>query len=248
MEHLLPKALVIEILLKLGASDLLRCKSVCKSWLSLINTPSFIDAHLEVSKKINNDPYFLVNSWDRSSGCVSSISIVSNQTLGVLETHQLTSDPMHIVGSYNGIVCLFNFRRNNDLLLWNPATRHGKYVTNCYQIDQKFNCLGFGFDAKNNDYKIVSIQIFHAKLPPYPLEAMVYSLKTGSWKKVSNEKLVINEVTGGVCCGGFHSWMAIREVQEIRVREEVIISFDMTNEVLISTPLPSIINNCDKLH
>lgn len=39
-----------------------------------------------------------------------------------------------------------------------------------------------------------------------------------------------------------------QQVQEIRVREEVIISFDMTNEVLISTPLPSIINNCDKLH
>lgn len=39
-----------------------------------------------------------------------------------------------------------------------------------------------------------------------------------------------------------------QQVQEIRVREEVIISFDMTNEVLISTPLPSIIYNCDKLH
>ena len=36
-----------EILLRLDAEDLLRCKSVCKSWYSFISSPYFVKAHLK---------------------------------------------------------------------------------------------------------------------------------------------------------------------------------------------------------
>ncbi|KVH90951.1 F-box domain, cyclin-like protein, partial [Cynara cardunculus var. scolymus] len=45
----LPPEILEQILIRLKVRDLIRCKSVCKSWLSLISDPCFIKAHLKHS-------------------------------------------------------------------------------------------------------------------------------------------------------------------------------------------------------
>ena len=45
---------VEDILVQLNVNDLLRCKSVCKSWYSLISSPRFVKAHLKTTY-VNND-------------------------------------------------------------------------------------------------------------------------------------------------------------------------------------------------
>ena len=51
----LPNEIIVEILLKLRVGSLLRCKSVCKSWQSLISDPYFIKSHLSLS---TSDPHY----------------------------------------------------------------------------------------------------------------------------------------------------------------------------------------------
>ncbi|XP_015865607.3 F-box/kelch-repeat protein At3g17530 [Ziziphus jujuba] len=225
---------------------------VCKSWLLLINSPSFIDQHLEVSKKSNL--CFLLNSHQEETH-QQSISIVSHQTLIVFETHRAVlssrgktcSQRLHIVSSCNGIVCLTYSENYETLaLLWNPATRQTTklHVPNyCHgQRDHK-NCndtIGFGFDAKNNDLNVVSITY-----PPCRFKAKVYSLKTSSWTRTSfsskDADLVITSVSYyGVFSGGMYSWIASMKEKGKSILEEKrkIISFDMASGKLILTPLP----------
>ena len=49
MSDYLPVEIVIEILKRLPVVSIIRCRSVCKSWWSLISTPFFITTHLNFS-------------------------------------------------------------------------------------------------------------------------------------------------------------------------------------------------------
>ncbi|XP_015888408.3 F-box/kelch-repeat protein At3g23880 [Ziziphus jujuba] len=255
----LPEELVIQILLKQSVRDLLRWKSVCKLWFTIINNPSFIEQHLEVIRNNQNNnkssnAYFIVNSWSRTSK-EQCISIVSYQTLASIpEIHRVGFASPHticIVGSCNGIVCLIVPNKSNDyetsLLLWNPATKQTKYLNVPYSCSlkdhYKRDCcdnIGFGFDVKYNDYKVIAVAE-----PLCPFGVKVYSLKNNSWTMCSScskdDSWDRNNLTyWGVCSGGMYSWTAKGKRRIGNHKEEVIISFDMTNEVLISTPLPSI--------
>ncbi|KAI3823128.1 hypothetical protein L1987_04558 [Smallanthus sonchifolius] len=43
------------ILIRLDVKDLIRCKSVCKSWYSLITSPRFINRHSYNKDRFNNE-------------------------------------------------------------------------------------------------------------------------------------------------------------------------------------------------
>ncbi|OMP14365.1 hypothetical protein COLO4_00007 [Corchorus olitorius] len=50
----LPEELFAEILVRLPIEDVVKSTAVCKSWNSLIKTPTFISAHLEKTISFNN--------------------------------------------------------------------------------------------------------------------------------------------------------------------------------------------------
>ncbi|KAK2967842.1 hypothetical protein RJ640_001784 [Escallonia rubra] len=56
----LPEDVVREILLMLPVKSLLRCKSICKSWYTLITMPSFISAHFNCNIALKRSHCILV--------------------------------------------------------------------------------------------------------------------------------------------------------------------------------------------
>ncbi|WOG92022.1 hypothetical protein DCAR_0311278 [Daucus carota subsp. sativus] len=55
IERLTNEDLLTEVLSRLRVKWLLRCKAVCKAWLSLISSPSFIKSHIHRVAKQDDD-------------------------------------------------------------------------------------------------------------------------------------------------------------------------------------------------
>lgn len=126
-------------------------------------------------------------------------------------------------------------------MLWNPATREFKTLPSPHQITCpstnsgfiRTSNLGFGVDAKTNDYKVVKIASCEEISP----QAEVYSLGTNSWKAIDCQSPCF--CFGGICTylNGVCYWLA-SDVNG----GKVLLSFDMADEVFQKTPLP---NCCD---
>lgn len=95
------------------------------------------------------------------------------------------------MGCCNGVLCFYHDLAN--VVLWNPATRDAKLVPPplycCHPVKKAFyHCLaiGFGFDAKNNDYKVISVQKKGDPLRDWEreFEIEVYSLRTNRWREL----------------------------------------------------------------
>nr|XP_048322543.1 F-box/kelch-repeat protein At3g06240-like [Ziziphus jujuba var. spinosa] len=251
----LPKELLISILLRLPLKDLLQCKKVCKELYAIITSCPFTD----VRRKMRNSQ-ILVKYEDPISK-YHVISLLSDETLEVIDTEPVLShtplmDSMRIdfkhsvtvVGCSNGVVCLRCIPPHDEYVLWNPATRDAKIIPDgLYKSNPEKNMfrhlnMGFGFISKNNDYKLVSIQrLFenntYRPVQPCQQEVEVYSLKTGCWKLLPDIiptcDIISAQPHSGTACGEMFSWLAENDEYG-----EHVMSFDMSNEVFITTPLP----------
>ena len=100
------------------------------------------------------------------------------------------------MGSINGLVCLDLNIYSIATVLWNPATNETKVAPESGisypQGKALTRDMGFGFDFKTNDYKVVKLlQIYDPDPELYFHEinffyaAELYCLSTGSWRTVS---------------------------------------------------------------
>ena len=98
-----------------------------------------------------------------------------------------------MVSTCNGLFCLSNDKLSysNCLCLWNPCVR--KLVclpipNITYATHGGFDAtIGFGFDPKTNDYKVVRLVTLldSLDLERSPPEVEIYSLSTGEWRMLS---------------------------------------------------------------
>nr|POF05808.1 f-box/kelch-repeat protein [Quercus suber] len=179
----LPEDLVIQILLWLPVMSLLRLKCVCRSWCDLISGQNFITKHLlhnqTTSNKNMNVGFLLL--WREKTSHNYVFSKLPYETLEISSTQAVPSsylgtddktDKFDIVGSSNGLVCL-RVHDSLNIILWNPATKETKVVPHSqisYPQGKAFpQDLGFGFDIKSNEYKVVMIleNYDHPELPFY---------------------------------------------------------------------------------
>ncbi|XP_076933798.1 F-box protein CPR1-like [Bidens hawaiensis] len=138
---------VEQILVRLDAEDLIRCKIVCKSWRSLISSPSFGKHHLNHSHKS-----------DRDNRQLGHRRIGSLATLDEDEEY-FSRNKSFIIGSCNGLVCLSTM--DLELVVTNPLTRELKRLPtppygphDCFRYGS-LALWGFGYDSSANDYKVV---------------------------------------------------------------------------------------------
>jgi F-box interacting protein len=177
-----------------------------------------------------------------------SISTISCETLKVSVTQPIPPQffgldkeaPIFVGGSCNGLVCIYDFRALL-IVMWNPATRETKVVPRCTPAGYRTvtECLGFGFDAKTNDYKIIhlftlydphGVEIF--KLGIGIPQKEVYNSSANSWRKVDGPSCFVYSVLPSTRINGMVSWIAA-----IEDREKLLLSFNMTDEVFLETPL-----------
>ncbi|XP_019266813.1 PREDICTED: F-box protein CPR30-like [Nicotiana attenuata] len=196
----------MEILIRLPVESLLRFKCVGKYWYETITSPSFIEEHMNWSRK---SPKIMI--YDHV-GCPSNddsplnpnpITLISvSDTVGVPENPDYLQEFIgmtHLLGSVDG---LFLLERVIDgsifnifLALWNPATREVRSLplpgfnlpSSFRQYRRQF---GFGLNLMTNDYKVIWFRIFWEKIINFFVDqpyAAVYSYSKDSWRILQPE-------------------------------------------------------------
>ena len=191
MSDYLPEEVVLQILCRLPVKSLIRFRCVSKLWNSLITTSAFIDSHLTQSLSLpSNSNKLIVSRGDFRAIDIYEFKVDiyefihggNNDSDSSFHQFQNVEFPLSfsyfkLIGSVNGLFCLCE---KEQIILWNPCIR--KFITLPKTKTKCAVIYGFGFDARTNDYKVVSI----ATKPRCLVE--VYSLKEGDWRK---EKLVL---------------------------------------------------------
>ncbi|XP_075668642.1 F-box protein At3g07870-like [Castanea sativa] len=269
----LPPEILPEILIRLPTKAIIKCTSVCKSWKSLIQTPTFISDYLRHSATKNDHPLLLfrlcsenlakaVESLRRDEVEKEVYALHWDDNMDFSE-HTRFDFPFHgqsingvfrVVGTCNGLVCLADdlYRYCYNFIIWNPCIRkfvqlprpHMRFSTHGgYDAS-----VGFGFDSKSNDYKVVRFVSLQNKgsFGEFPPEVEVYSLATGEWRIlnasppegcvpyrdqafVDNQEAFVN--------GALH-WVALRRSKEKLIN--FVMVFDLGDEVFREIALPNL--------
>ncbi|KAK4270016.1 hypothetical protein QN277_023105 [Acacia crassicarpa] len=164
------------------------------------------------------------------------------------------------VGACNGLVCSADFSplESSTIIIWNPSLR--KYIVLPKPIttrkkrgrqclggygDPKYDIFfGFGFDSRNNDYKVVRLMNDRCtKDTPY---VEVYSLASHIWRSIS--VTVPQYFLGGttlissVFLNGALHWLVFRyaayDEEGCRICYRFILSFDVIQETFRELTLP----------
>lgn len=243
MSDYIPYELLVDILVRLPVASLLRFKSVCKSWNSLITNPSFVTKHLNHSKtnseKIlfglcteGNDqrPYLLCRDNEQFRDELSELKFLIPLDL-----------PLHyfrIVGSLNGILCLRVplISEISTIILWNPSTRKSIIVPKPEFLHNFV--LGFGLQPATHDYKLVKIEYVITRLGN-GTKVDIYTHATG-WRGIvstfpSNYKIEHQEAQAFV--NGTINWIGI-DYSKSRRERNTVVSFDTSTETFSALTLP----------
>lgn len=176
------EVIVEEILMRLPVKSVVRFRSVCKLWNSLLSEPSYIQSLLNFSMFGNSDEDCLILRIRNlfPDGYHSRLSMLSRSTLSEIHIDNVpyfvySKDSIHIVGSINGLVCLGSFSfRDRSFMLWNPVTHLFKKIVAHERVSRM---LGFSWDPVEKDFKIIG-------KPCYSSKAVVYSSKTDCWSDI----------------------------------------------------------------
>ncbi|XP_010689144.2 F-box protein At3g08750-like [Beta vulgaris subsp. vulgaris] len=250
----MPESLIIEILSWLPVNDLLRFKSVCKSWYAIISSSDFISNHL---KNYYNNNYrwrnCLLFHHYVSYGELQLHELLLDETPRVIADEVLYNIPIYcsyICGPCEGIYYL-NEHNFCARALWNPVTNELIHLPPlvakpnlpsniCYMHVEGY---GFGLDPLTKDFKVVAIKTHCTTtgedLPSmYPHSVYVYSLWTNSWRYIGDlsRDFRLQENKCYTYSNGFYYWLG--SYKEEDVRKEVVISFDMATDVYKEMHVP----------
>ncbi|XP_027188925.2 F-box protein CPR1-like [Cicer arietinum] len=244
------------------------------------NEPPPLDASLEIEMKFNSKPdcqlaikhYHIKHSFnyrvvqsDQYSRLLKNTSITLAddpylQDLFLHEFHFPGGRRLHVVGSCNGLLCLYGYVSTFNyeeifLYLWNPATKtlsskivflHDEFnLRKCARddtpsLDTYWN-FWFGYDNSTDTYKIVA---FCRKIN----DVRVYNLGDDVWRNIQSFPVVPFRnfatlsythlgINDGAYVSGTVNWLAIRNVcpynfdlDLVTIDQFVIISLDLSTE------------------
>lgn len=241
--------LIAQILDRLPVKTLLRCRCVSKPCCSLIDSPHFVKAHLKRSAECNTNTGLIIRGVHSDWLYADSLHD-STTSVEIDETLRTLLLGTSLVGSCNGLIC--TYKPKTGIFLWNLATRRFRKLPTApsdflrpFEIDPFLYdpfLYGFGYDAVNDDYKVLSI--FHpdgCDLDGSELEVVVYSLKNNSWRRLSN---ISNDFLLTFYYGmflGLH-WITNKTLGSESCQS--ILAFDLAAENYREVPIPKVrINN-----
>ncbi|XP_050243943.1 F-box protein CPR1-like [Quercus robur] len=252
----LPDEIVTDIFLRLPIKSIIICTSVSKTWKSLIQNPTFISNHLHHSytTTTNNHNLLLISSHNKELYCA-----LHNEDDPYFSKHTRfdchpalgsSNGLLYLVGTCNGLLCLSNTYDINRFFLLNPSGR--KFVElplpNVTLHNYFEPSLGFGYDSKTNDYKVVravSLKLMEDSCVfqnPQPPVVEVYSLSTGQWKMLSAPVCVVlygNCQKQAFVNGALH-WLASRitTTNDGKNKVHFVLVLDLGDEVFHEILLP----------
>lgn len=151
-----------------------------------------------------------------------------------------------IVGSCNGLLCLSDdlFGYTNTVILWNPAIKRKLTLPipsfMLEQVSMNMVVLGFGFDCKNDDYKVVRIGYFQGDNVTHKVD--VYTVKGRAWRGIGGPPpryRIVEYYWSQAFVNGVVHWVAYHWSEGLGSKLNcLIMSFDMRDEVFNEMLLP----------
>ncbi|KAI3523635.1 hypothetical protein L1887_01908 [Cichorium endivia] len=230
---LLPE-IISEILSRLPVESLLRCKSVCKLWCSMISDLHFVKSHLSLSTSNNRYAHHRLIFYTEPIGNLKSshlYDVLYDKPCNALELDYPLKHPLKsvwIAGSCNGL--LFIAIEIDNLFIWNPSTRRSNRLPDggLKVRSGSYVLYGFGYDKSRDDYKVVGISCLFRKGTKYDTKVKIYSLKTGNWKKIGDFPHGIPLDDSGKFSNGALHWLASQKFGSSY--SWTIVSLDLTTE------------------
>ncbi|KAL4628856.1 hypothetical protein ACB092_05G268000 [Castanea dentata] len=254
MSDYLSPEVIGEILLELPAKSVLRFRSVCKTWYSLISNSRFANAYLARSNQ-RSSPYFLFGRRENEKVCFSLHSNPAMDSSDFIEFHPpyenygpnktygyghlcgwswSWNNVFQIVGSVNGLICLVDshYKLYEKYFLWNPSinrTVQLPFVKNLLPEECNY-CHGFGYHAPTNEYKVARIMHFDDYIAMVEICALNSSREWHSFKLRADFYLQGGETS--VFMNGRLHWLAQKyHTREDYTRLNFILSFDLGFEI-----------------
>ncbi|GJZ29186.1 F-box/kelch-repeat protein-like protein [Tanacetum coccineum] len=150
-----------------------------------------------------------------------------------------------IVGSCNGILCLFEWDQNG-IKLWNPSIRQLLDVHDSPSLSHHgvfyLPLVGFGYDPTIDDYKIVKITECHTKTA-IVLNSFVYTIKTATWCEIASPTPIYNSIktTCPYLFNGTLNWVVKRYLSGrlcVGPGYCYLMTFDLSTQVFGTIMLP----------
>uniref|UniRef100_UPI0005CB5632 F-box/kelch-repeat protein At3g06240-like n=1 Tax=Fragaria vesca subsp. vesca TaxID=101020 RepID=UPI0005CB5632 len=222
------------------------------------NNPKDDDDEKEAEND-NDDVEILLSSLNICSGndddCLLS-TVVEDVNIPLPAHLKLQhSSELTIAGHCDGIICLKLFIGN--VILCNPAMQEFKLIPKSslvlpedvelwpgyleYGLRYYTDYLGFGYDPKSEDYKIIRMVNYDKEY--YWSRAEVYTMKSNSWREIEilydYERMhhidswpsFLPIYFNGICY-----WRVISD--------DLILSFDMGSELFHEIPMPDLADGC----
>nr|XP_011460760.1 PREDICTED: F-box/kelch-repeat protein At3g23880-like [Fragaria vesca subsp. vesca] len=242
----LPSEVTTELLARLPVKSLLKFKTVCKSWLSLISSTEFVKKHDLIHRarsyysSSTNSKRLLISWESQALMCYSPKSRPREIPIDIHierfdhsgKNHHQRELSFDIIGSCDGLVCL----KVGDccverVFLWNPCTRECVEAKERNGEDVRIFSLhhGFGYDYNSDDYKV--LKVYHKTTTCI---SMIYTLRTDSWRRIQDypRGAFPLEKCATYVNGALH-WLA-----KIRQNDPFIIALDLTSETYMEVAVP----------
>lgn len=246
--------LIAEIFERLPPKSLLRFRSLSKTWHSRIASPHFIHKHtLRCSKNMHKillrHQSFCGGNGDMEDFCTlhSEDQLPLCPTQGYIgitpveyPSYEYPSYIFEIVGSCNGILCMFEYEVRK-ITLWNPSIRRRLALPHHPSLNNisvgSTATVGIGFDPITDDYKIVVIP--YSTYNGAAHKSLVYTINTGTWRAIASPATPFYYVKSRACFinGALH-WVVMRYPIDKQNGHCYIMSFDVSTEVFGSRLLP----------
>jgi F-box interacting protein len=279
----LPDEAIIEILTRLPVKSLIKFRCVSKTWRSLISSPFLIANHLNLalsdpqyppyllfhySDDLHQKQRFTLHSPDdpfpqnqsREEGEEEDEKGFFDYPSGFIELHSpLESTKLSLVNSCAGLVCLACgfLELKNSFIFWNPSIRKAISVPEPnigLKSDPLLHYLGFGYDSKNDDYKLVRL-VYSLRYGWYlPPLVEIYTLRTGEWRSVTAPAppcfislSYLSNLSLPVFLNGKVHWFAVTPQHQGAIRRNVIVTFGMEDEAFGEMGMPKSLEGVDNL-
>ncbi|GAU25971.1 hypothetical protein TSUD_166530 [Trifolium subterraneum] len=237
----LPDELIAEVFSFLPVKSLIRLKCVSRSCNSLISEPTFIKLHLNQSSQKTD---IILGSFyiDRYAGVSFTVLRMLENPSNIIPNflkvpcHQQNHRERYVVGSCNGLLCLFGYSFGKEckawFRIWNPATgtisEKLGYMEPC--LGSPFN-FAFGYDDSKNTFKVVNFLRGTTNV-------RVFSFGDNVWRNIQDSPLPHHKyITKAVHLTSSVNWLAIQNYfkshyscKDIAIEQFMIISLDLGTE------------------
>nr|POE95526.1 f-box/kelch-repeat protein [Quercus suber] len=213
--------------LRYSQKFLSRYLCVSKQWYALIHSHAFIKLHLHHSIESNTDRTLILHQQHATVPFdYFSVHFPNDDQFGkpmknhhppLLRCVNMSTQQIH------GLV--FVHSNTGELAIWNPLIRrYRKLPTLEKTCPSTMIALGFGYDTRNDDYKVMRVVQFLNK----EFDVKMYSLKSKSWKNIKEQwpKKGWTRSSKSVSVNGALHWL----VAENKQSPVMILAFNLANE------------------